>query len=642
MAPAIAKKTIVFENNSSATAVFPPASATGQEIVAALGITDPKAVLLIIGGADSIDEKVSSRLIQLFGRGIARAAIQSSAVIIDGGTESGVMKMMGQGVADRGFKSALIGVAPLNLVSYPESEGEGKTALDPNHTQFVLVEGKEWGSETGAIFKLMDALTPKAPGVVLLAGGGEVSRTEVLQAVRHNLPLVVVEGSGGLADEIAVAWKARPELPEDPVMAEIIADGRIQFHRLDSSVIAAERLILRELGGDNVLLQAWERFADYDLNAIEQQRRFDWIQGTILTIGLLATALALIKQVRGPKDGDGYDVLVPYSRWWFIYYLLIIIPIALTVLITAANRFKQGNKWLLLRAAAEAIKREIYRYRARAGDYKEVFAVPPQPPPAPGTSPPLPPPTPEQVLAQRIEDITRRVMRTEVNSSSLLAYNKDKGFPPYMGSDLADDGFSMLTPDRYVQVRLADQLNYYRTRAVKHERRLRVLQWSIFTIGGLGTLMAAINQQVWIALTTALAAALTTYLGYKQTENTLMKYNQAATDLENVKSWWTALPAEEQAKPDNVTTLVNHTEQVLQSELDGWVQQMQNALAELRKGQEKAPERKEPPGEDVTVVKAAAGAVKKDPNSGTGNATEPDPSVLEESVPEEPVPKEPT
>jgi hypothetical protein len=241
--------------------------------------------------------------------------------------------------------------------------------------------------------------------------------------------------------------------------------------------------------------------------------------------------------------------------------------------VTAASRFKQGNKWLLLRAGAESIKREIYRYRSRAMDYKE---------------------KPEQQLAKRVEDISRRTMRTEVNSSALVPYDKTKGFPPYMyAAQGGDDGFSYLTPDRYVEVRLSDQLNYFQKKAVTLERQLKVLFWLTFIIGGLGTFLAAVGQQVWVALTTAVIAAIGTHLGYRQTENTLTKYNQAATDLSNVKAWWNALSAEEQAQQENIDSLVEHTEQVLQSELDGWVQQMQNALVELRKGQEPAPEREE-------------------------------------------------
>jgi hypothetical protein len=178
-------------------------------------------------------------------------------------------------------------------------------------------------------------------------------------------------------------------------------------------------------------------------------------------------------------------------------------------------------------------------------------------------------------------------MRTDVNLSSLIRY--PKCLPPEFAVAPGDDGFTVLTPDRYIRVRLADQLDYYRRNAVRHESKLRRLQWTIFILGGLGTLLAAIDQQVWIALTTAVAATVTTYLGYKQTESTLMKYNQAATDLDSVRSWWTALPPDDQAKQDNLDTLVDHTEMVLQSEHDGWVQQMQNALAELRKDQERAP-----------------------------------------------------
>jgi len=242
-------------------------------------------------------------------------------------------------------------------------------------------------------------------------------------------------------------------------------------------------------------------------------------------------------------------------------------PILLSVLVTAAARFKQGSKWLLLRAAAESIKREIYRYRTRSMYYKELA---------------------EQQLALKIEDITRRTMRTEVNTSSLKPYDVNKGLPPRMDAAKGqDDGISYLVPDRYIELRLDDQLNFFKTKAVKLEKQLKLLYWSTFLVGGLGSYLAAINMQVWVALTTTVVAAFGTYLGYRQVENTLIKYNQAATDLANVKAWWNALSAEDQSLSANIDSLVSHTEQVLQTELDGWIQQMQNSLAELREDQKK-------------------------------------------------------
>ena len=176
-------------------------------------------------------------------------------------------------------------------------------------------------------------------------------------------------------------------------------------------------------------------------------------------------------------------------------------------------------------------------------------------------------------------------MRTEVNSTALVRYDKSKGFPPlYLNkAQGGDDGFSFLTPDRYLKFRLADQLMFFREKSVRLEWEIKLLYWLTFGIGGLGTYLAAIDEQAWIALTTALVAAIGTYLSYNQTESTLTKYNQAATDLENINLWWNALSPNAQSEKVNIDSLVEHTEQVLQSELDGWVQQMRDALSSLRK-----------------------------------------------------------
>ena len=80
-----------------------------------------------------------------FSLGIARAAKNSNALIIDGGTRAGVMELIGLGVADQGHETELIGVAPSGKVTFPgASEAENlqnRATLDPNHSHFVLVTG---------------------------------------------------------------------------------------------------------------------------------------------------------------------------------------------------------------------------------------------------------------------------------------------------------------------------------------------------------------------------------------------------------------------------------------------------------------------------------------------------------------------
>ena len=577
------KTTIPFGSRRSLALVLSDAdelpAAVGQ-----LGLPDYHAVLAVVGGASNLDPQLLPRLAQLFGRGVARAAQQAGAVLVDGGTQAGVMALLGEAVANLGSPTPLVGVAPAGLVSYPGGPADA-TPLEPNHSHFVLPPGTQWGDETRTLFELVQALAGQGgrprPAAVLLVGGGRVALTEVLQAVRRGLPIVALTGSGGVADQLAAAWPTRAELPDDPTWAEILADGRVRFYPLKKSVEGLLNTLLRELGDDPVLQQAWETFADYDSNANRQQRKFDRLQRAIIGLGIGGTALALVQQLYAPPVVPDPSPLPAASLWhagqygwWGLHQVLLLTPITLALLVAVANQFKQGNKWLLLRAAAEAVKREIYRYRARAMYYAETAT----------TNPP-------GALAQRLEEITRRTIRTEVNTTSLVPYDKRRGFPPYSGPD--DDGLAYLTPTRYVQVRLDDQFRYFRGKAVQLERQLKVLSWAILLIGAVGTYLAAINQPVWIALTTALVTGIGTYLGYRQVESTLGKYNQAATDLANVRIWWQALPPEDRGTQVTTDALVEHTEQVLQLDLDGWVQQMQNALAELHKNQARSPEREE-------------------------------------------------
>jgi hypothetical protein len=73
----------------------------------------------------------------------------------------------------------------------------------------------------------------------------------------------------------------------------------------------------------------------------------------------------------------------------------------------------------------------------------------------------------------------------------------------------------------------------------------------------------------------AVYGGIVTHLEYMQVTNTLKGYNRAAQSLENIRNWWVALTTVEQAEPDNIDKLVDITENTLQSEQSGWVQQVQ-------------------------------------------------------------------
>ena len=56
----------------------------------------------------------------------------------------------------------------------------------------------------------------------------------------------------------------------------------------------------------------------------------------------------------------------------------------------------------------------------------------------------------------------------------------------------------------------------------------------------------------------------------------------AAAKLANVALWWSALPTEEQEDQRNVDRFVESTEAVLAAENAAWLQEMEQALGDLR------------------------------------------------------------
>ena len=349
------------------------------------------------------------------------------------------------------------------------------------------------------------------------------------------------------------------------------------------------------------LEDAWFKFGEYDHNASLAQKRFLRRRELITTLGVVATALAVIYQLLNaqPKFPELLSLV--------LRVLIILAPISISILSTIDTKFNLGLSWIVLRSSAEALKKEIYLYRAKVNPYHGLSHD--------NESRDL-------KLAQRVKAIGQRIMETQVNQSGLEIY-KGK-LPPYAPE--GDDGFSDIGWQEYMVWRLEDQFNYYRKKSVRLHREQTRLQWCITTIGGLGTFLAAINREIWVAVTSAISAALISMLEFQRIETTLVSCNQASNDLYNIRTWWRALSPEAQADPHNLETLVKLTENVIQAENAGWVQEMRDALSDMY-GEEAAAEEgaAEEGGTEDGVAKEGSPE-----DEGEGEESSPDQTALEE------------
>jgi hypothetical protein len=232
----VRKDTLTFENGNRAVVIIAPRDANAKAILDALEIASPSAVILLFGGAAGLDDSRKAHLASLFADGVTPVAAELGALIIDGGTQSGVMAMMGEAVARCPGTCQLLGIAPKGKITHPEiagaSAGSDGASLEPNHSHFVLVESNEWGGETGKMLELARAFD--APIVVILVNGGAIAADEALQSVRNGWQLIVVEGSGRFADELSAAVRDGQSAKSVEV-SEIARSGRVALFHVDDA-----------------------------------------------------------------------------------------------------------------------------------------------------------------------------------------------------------------------------------------------------------------------------------------------------------------------------------------------------------------------------------------------------------------------
>jgi hypothetical protein len=125
----------------------------------------------------------------------------------------------GEGTVDLTPPSLLSGEGTVNLPPPPLLIGEGEggrggrgEVLQPHHTHFLLVPGDRWGDESPWIARVATLLAGEAPSVTVLVNGGEISRQDVAHSLAAGRPVLVVSGTGRLADELAGTRERSPLL----------------------------------------------------------------------------------------------------------------------------------------------------------------------------------------------------------------------------------------------------------------------------------------------------------------------------------------------------------------------------------------------------------------------------------------------
>ena len=233
MATSLVPETIQFSNGNQARLVNARKGVAIEPVLAALKLPAPRGVVVLNGGTAKLDADLAAQLSLVLENGLARVASEEQLTIVTGATDAGIFTLLGQGLARWRRTAPCIGVTVASLVRLPAAPPpkEERESLEPNHSHFVLTAGKDWGDETATMFALVAALSAQAPSVELVAGGGSITRTEVLANTRQRRPIIVLAGSGRFADELSAIRRGEAEPAKEDV-AEIARDADISLFDL--------------------------------------------------------------------------------------------------------------------------------------------------------------------------------------------------------------------------------------------------------------------------------------------------------------------------------------------------------------------------------------------------------------------------
>lgn len=230
--------TLTFSGGHSAQGLWLAPHHTSQQALDRLALERPRPTLVIVGGAGLMAEDSQQRLQVVFQEVIAPLAQERQITVMDGGTDAGVMRLMGQARHRLGGTFPLVGVLPQGQVKPPDAsvldwtepsslgsssamadspcQGRPCHDLEPHHSHFLFIPGQTWGSESAWIADLATTLATPQPALTLLINGGTIAAVDLHINLATGRPLLVLAGSGRLADQVAAALAgAEADIPPD-------------------------------------------------------------------------------------------------------------------------------------------------------------------------------------------------------------------------------------------------------------------------------------------------------------------------------------------------------------------------------------------------------------------------------------------
>lgn len=211
----------------------------------------PRLLISITGGAQNLDI-MENHLLRIQDD-IVTAAVITGGCIVTGGTDAGIMKEVGSGLArlDTNHEVDCLGIAAFQKMAEPTKEevllakdfdrnvvlqqkiklDPNTASLNPNHSHFILVDSETnpgWGGEIKLRAEVEEryAFINQIPLILVVVGGGPGTLTTIVESISNgHYPIIIVKESGGMADILARLLE-----DDENVVNQISSDPMLSKH----------------------------------------------------------------------------------------------------------------------------------------------------------------------------------------------------------------------------------------------------------------------------------------------------------------------------------------------------------------------------------------------------------------------------
>ena len=203
-----------------------PASLIVPFLIKVWKLPPPEIIISVTGGAQALT--LDALLQEEFNKGLVSAATAAHAWVITGGTDTGVMHLVGKAMHDAGVdgKVPLLGISAHGAVNNrdkfdslkfgravyqdPDKPSVDGAPISPHHSHFLFIDSgreqrKAWGSEIVVRAEIEQHMMKSraVPMVLLVVQGGPGTLATVLANAKLGCPVVLLSNSGGAASAVS-------------------------------------------------------------------------------------------------------------------------------------------------------------------------------------------------------------------------------------------------------------------------------------------------------------------------------------------------------------------------------------------------------------------------------------------------------